>query len=291
MKLSKITILLSLVFVFNGCLKKEDNTVSTEIVKDLKSYFHWTPNSKPLVSAHRGGPYAGFPENCIATFENIIHYTPALIECDVARTKDGVLVMMHDDSVDRTTTGNGKVSDLTFSEIEKLKLKDNDGQVTDYKVPTFRDVLDWARDKAILTVDIKRSVAFEEVIKEIRDAKAQSYAVVIVYSVGAAVKMHKLAPELMISVVIKNKDEFERIKTTGIPLDQLLAFTGVTALNKAHYKMLHDAGIYCIIGTMGNIDRSAMKRGDKVYEKLIEMGVDVLATDRPIEAAKIFKNK
>ncbi len=289
MKLSKIITLLSLIFFFNGCLKKEADTVSINTVEDLKSYFRWTPDSKTLVSAHRGGPYAEFPENCIETFENIISYTPALIECDVARTKDGVLVMMHDNEVNRTTTGSGLVTDLTFAEIQKLKLKDNDGQVTDYKVPTFRDVLDWARDKAILTVDIKRSVAFEEVIKEIRNANAESYAVVIVYSVGAAIKMHKLAPELMLSVTVKNKDEFERIKATGIPLDQLVAFTGVTALNKEHYKMLHDEGIYCIIGTMGNIDRSAVKRGDKVYEKLIEMGVDVLATDRPIEAAKIIR--
>lgn len=289
MKLPKIVILLSLIFVFNGCLKKEADTVSTNTVEDLKTYFHWTPESKPLISAHRGGPYAGFPENCIETFENIVNFTPALIECDVARTKDGVLVMMHDNEVDRTTTGSGLVTDLTFAEIQKLKLKDNDGKITDYKVPTFRDVLDWARDKAILTVDIKRSVAFEEIIKEIRDANAESYSVVIVYSVGAAKKIHRLAPELMLSVTVKNKAEFERIKETGIPLDQLMAFTGVTALNKEHYKMLHDEGIHCIIGTMGNIDRSAVKRGDKVYEKLIEMGVDVLATDRPIEAAKAIK--
>ncbi len=289
MKLSKFIILLSFIFVFNGCLKKETKTVATHSLEDLKTYFHWTPESEPLISAHRGGPYAGFPENCIATFENIVSYTPALIECDVARTKDGALVMMHDDNVNRTTTGSGLVTDLTFSEIQKLKLKDNDGKITDYKVPTFTEVLDWARDKAILTVDIKRSVAFEAVIEEIRAANAEAYSVVIVYSVGAAKKIHRLAPELMLSVVIKNKAEFERIKEAGIPLDQILAFTGVTALNKEHYKMLHDEGIYCIIGTMGNIDRSAVKRGDKVYEKLIEMGVDVLATDRPIEAAKVIR--
>src|SRR5690554_1261133 len=55
----------------------------------------------PLVSAHRGGSAKGFPENCIETFERAITFAPAIIETDIAMTKDSVLVLMHDDKLDR----------------------------------------------------------------------------------------------------------------------------------------------------------------------------------------------
>ena len=62
----------------------------------LNEFFSWTADRIPLVSAHRGGPYPGFPENSIESFEHVIKQTPAVIECDIAMTKDSVLVMMHD---------------------------------------------------------------------------------------------------------------------------------------------------------------------------------------------------
>jgi len=79
----------------------------------LHEYFSYLGNDVPLISGHRGGTTKGFPENCIAAFENTLRYTPAFFEIDPRLTKDSVIVLMHDPTLERTTNGSGKVSDFT----------------------------------------------------------------------------------------------------------------------------------------------------------------------------------
>ena len=82
---------------------------------NLPAFFDCLRESgRTIVAAHRGGPSAGFPENAVLTFENTLRQVPAVLELDIARTRDGVLVLMHDETVDRTTTGTGRVGDLTL---------------------------------------------------------------------------------------------------------------------------------------------------------------------------------
>lgn len=253
---------------------------------DAREVFKWEPGLGSMISAHRGGPYPGFPENCIETFDNTLSYTKALIEFDVNTTKDGHLVLMHDDKVDRTTNGTGYVDGMTLAEIKNLRLKDNEGKITDFNVPTLAEVLQWAKEKgALVSVDVKRGVDFEKVIRLIEQTGAESHVSIIVYTVENAVKVHRLNPSLMISITIRNKDEFERVKKAGIPGKNIIAFTGIRLLARDHYKMLHDQGIFCILGTFGNLDRRAVIRGDHLYRDLIDKGVDIIATDRPKEAA------
>lgn len=68
---------------------------------------------------HRGAPYFA-PENTISSFEKAIELKADFLETDVQQTKDKVLVIMHDSTIDRTTSGKGKVSELTWAELEKL---------------------------------------------------------------------------------------------------------------------------------------------------------------------------
>ncbi|MBC7921380.1 MAG: glycerophosphodiester phosphodiesterase family protein [Ferruginibacter sp.] len=256
---------------------------------ELRQHFRRTPARKPLVSAHRGGPTSGFPENCLATFDHTLRFAPAIIECDVQLTKDGQLVMMHDETLDRTTNGTGKLADRTYDELQPLRLEDNAGQLTDYRIPTLSQVLDWARGKAILTVDVKRGVPAERIVEAIRQAKAESYAAVITYSAEAALQYHRLHPDLMISVTVRNPEDFQRLAATGIPFDHLLAFVGVSEPEPSLYELLHAKGISCILGTMGNLDRKAAARTTNVYADLIRNGADILATDQPKEAAEALK--
>jgi glycerophosphoryl diester phosphodiesterase len=110
-----------------------------------------------MASAHRGGAGAGFAENAIPTFEHTLRSAPqAFLEVDVARTRDGVLVLMHDDSVDRTTTGAGDVSSLTATQFSAL--------------------------------DMKRGVSYEDVAREVREANAMDRVVSITYSVDGAAR-------------------------------------------------------------------------------------------------------
>lgn len=264
--------------------------IAVDSVEETKAFYSWTADRIPMVSAHRGGPYPGFPENAIETFQNVINYTPSIIEFDVALTKDSVLVLMHDNTLERTTTGSGKVIDMTFAEIRKLKLVDNDGKATDFQIPTLDEVLVWGKGKVLFTVDIKREVPFEMVVEAIKKHNAESYAAVITYSLEAAKKVHQLHPDLMLSVTIRNDGELKRFEGSGIPVDQWIAFTGTSERPKEFNAKLHDLGVFTILGVLGNLDKSAIARGDQVYVDFVNNGADILATDRPIEAAEAIKS-
>jgi len=266
-----------------------DFLIQVDDLEETRDFYTWTSDRIPLVSAHRGGPYPGFPENAIETFDNIIKFTPAIIELDVAMTKDGVLVLMHDDDLERTTTGKGKVEEVTYEYIQTLFLEDETGAQTDFKVPTFKEALIWSKGKVLLTVDVKQSVPYEKLIAEIRETSSEANAAVITYSFAAANKMHSLAPELMLSITIRNEEEIERFEETRIPWTRVIAFTGVTERPQEFNQALHEKGVFTILGVLGNLDRSAIARGDEIYAGFVQKGADILATDRPIEAAAAIK--
>lgn len=265
------------------------NRIELADVEEAKGFYTWTSDRIPMVSAHRGGPYPGFPENAIETFAHVLDYIPTIIELDVAMTKDGVLVLMHDDELDRTTTGKGPVSDATYAEIQQLFLKDNEGTITDFRVPTLEEALIWSKGKALLTVDIKQSVPYEKIIEAVRDTKSEAHAALITYTFPAAKKLHSMAQDLMLSVTIRNSEEIKRLEETGIPWNRVIAFTGVAERPQEFNKALHEKGVFTILGVLGNLDQRAKARGDEIYVSFVQNGADILATDRPIEAAAAIK--
>lgn len=243
-----------------------------------------------MISAHRGGRYlTGYPENALETFQYVLSHTPAILEFDVNMTADSVLILMHDSGLERTTTGSGKVMAQTWDSIKQLNLVDDMGNETSYHIPTLASVFRWLRNKTIATVDIKRGVPHDKVVAMIENYKVEDYAVVITYSIEDAVKIHELNPKLMLSVTIRNMAEYERFKVSGIPAQNVVAFTGTVESSPALYKVLNKEGIRCILGTMGNLDKRAAAVGPQVYQQLIENGADILSTDRPLEAGKALK--
>ncbi len=251
----------------------------------------WSQNRKTLVSAHRGGgQYPGYPENCLESFSYIHQKTKAIIECDVRMTKDSVLVLLHDESLERTTTGTGKISKKYWPQIQDLRLKDHLGTVTQHQIPKLTDAIKLGLSKGILyTWDIKRGTALDLVIHTIKTMKAEKISVIIVYNVDDALKVYRLAPGLKLSVPIRNFDEYDRFVSTGIPWSRIVAFTGTRLSDSTLYQRLHDHKVLCILGTLGNLDNKAKVKGDQFYKHLVARGVDVLATDRPIEVHKVFK--
>jgi len=283
-------LLLALQLVFVACSPSLKNTHLEIPEGELPQFFDYTPNPVPLVSAHRGGMvYAGYPENCIETYEYVLQYTPAIIECDVAMTKDSVLILMHDNTIDRTTTGEGAVDDLTWAEIQQVQLEDNFGNATDFEVPLFSEVLEWAEDKTVLTVDVKRSVPFEKVVALIEEYGAENYAAIITYNERAAQKIHRLNPELMLSVTIRQEEDLANLQAAGIPVDRMVAFTGTSEASPELYQKLHALDVLCILGTLGRLDKQAAAEGEELYRQAIRNGVDILATDRPVEAARAIR--
>ena len=266
-------------------------------VPPLTDAFRYAADKPCYVSAHRGGRFLpNLPENALETFVFTHHQTPrAFIECDVAETKDKTLVLMHDASLDRTTTLSGKLTSYTWDEIKDARLKDDFGKVTPYHIPLFNKVLKWAKKEGIiLQVDIKRGVSFSNVIHTLEKYEMEEQVIIITYNLQDAQKAYKLNHDLLIAVTIRNTEEWERFKNANIPYKNIIAFTGTKDKSAEIFTILHKNNISCIFGSLGNIDKKAEKKGIAVYWELIEKGVDVFATDRPAavqQAIDIYPNR
>ena len=249
------------------------------------------PLAETAISGHRGAKrIANYPENCLETFAYLRDSINLLIECDVARTADGVLVLMHDSSIDRTTTGSGTLKHMNYSELEGLYLKDYQGTVTGFRVSTFADVCDWAKQSGtVLTVDLKGQAVEADVIAMLNEKGMEENAIVITYSLEQAERIFDLDPDYAQSVSIRSDDEWNRYNSKGIPpVDKVFAFTGTRQSPASLYATLHAENITCIFGSLGNIDQQALAQGAQVYKNLEAKGVDILATDIPLTAAAML---
>lgn len=243
----------------------------------------------PRISAHRGGRFiVGYPENALETFQYIAKQVPLIIECDVNMSSDSILFLMHDQTLSRTSTGNGKVLETPWPVIRNLYLIDDYGIVTRYRPPALSTVLDWASYEFQLTLDIKRGVPISKVVEMVRETGALEYASVITYNYEDALEAYSTDPRILLSVNIRNTVELQRYLDGPFNNANLMAFTGITARTAAFYKKIKQAGIQVIVGTMGNLDKRAEKKGSRIYQDLHRSGADILATDRPVAAYKAF---
>ncbi|MEN5235638.1 glycerophosphodiester phosphodiesterase family protein [Sphingobacterium faecium] len=295
----KINLFLFLTFVtvfLAACFRNGTSTdvlannknLNLKTVEELYQFLTYDENRYPLISLHRGGPTTGYPENAIETFAFNASYRPAIVECDVQLTKDSALILMHDSRLERTTNGSGKVDEKTKNELKNLRLKDPNGKLTPYRIPTLEEALAWGKGKVIFTLDVKQGVPYDLVIRAIRNQKSESNTVIITYSANQAAVVHNLAPDLMLSAPIKNVADLLRLNDRDIPDNRLVAFIGTSEAEKSLIDLIHGHGIMCILGTLGNLDKQAKQKGDQLYARFIENGADILSTDRPLEAGRIL---
>ena len=241
-----------------------------------------------IVSAHRGGPYPGYPENALETMQALLSEVPAIMEIDVATSADGVLYLNHDDTLDRTTTGEGRADALSWDELSKLRLEDNDGRLTPYAPTRFEDALEWAKGRTILQIDFKRTTRYEDVAAEIRRQQAEGRVILIATSVASAEKLHRLLPGAMISLPLDTQSELNGAVAAGIPDDRILGFTGIEDPRPRLFSILNGRDVEVIFGTLGgadSIDNDIARSGyEALYADIAAQGADIIATDRPREA-------
>jgi glycerophosphoryl diester phosphodiesterase len=255
--------------------------------RELQEFFKYTPDRIPLISGHRGSTKEGYPENCLATLENTLRHTPAFFEVDPRLTKDNVIVLMHDATLERTTTGKGKVADYTWAELKELKLKDSKGNVTAYGIPTLEEALAWAKGKTILNLD-KKDVPLPMLAAKLREWSADSQVMLTVHNAEQARFYYNDNNQRMFSAFIKNKKELEEYEKAGIPWAQIMAYIGPTnsTESKEMCDLLHARGVMCMISAAPSYDKlpDATAR-QTAYREIIQAGTDVIESDRPIEAA------
>ena len=256
---------------------------------DLNSFFDCLESEGlALVSAHRGGPYPGYPENALETMAAVLAEIPAIMEVDLAASADGVLYLMHDDTLDRTTDGSGAVDAFAWRDIAKLRLVDNEGRKTAFAPPRFDEALAWAEGRTILQLDFKSSARFEDAAAEVRRQDAEDRVILIAYSIPAAQKLHRLMPDAMISLSLNSQSELNRAVAEGLPVNRLMGFTGTETPRPRLFSTLSNRDVEVIFGTLGrgdSIDNDIARSGDEArYAEIAGQGVDIIATDRPLKA-------
>ena len=157
MKTKFILLFVCICALFASCSTEKAATRAEQIRKQLLT----CDESSVIVVAHRAD-WRNFPENSLVAIQSSIDMGVDMLEIDVQRTKDGVLMLMHDHNLDRMTNGSGNIAETTWEEISKLNLKDHQGNLTEYKVPTLEQALLLCKDRIMINLD-KADRYFDEV--------------------------------------------------------------------------------------------------------------------------------
>jgi glycerophosphoryl diester phosphodiesterase len=244
-----------------------------------------------VVAAHRGQPGPSAAENAMSSFRATLAAGVPFLEIDVARTSDAVLALMHDDTLDRTTTGSGAVSERTWAEIQRVKLKRADGTVLDERVPALAEALTWGRHAgARFEIDVKRTTPFSEVIAAAKAADMEDRVLVVTYTLEDAVTVHRLDGNVMISVTLDSPQAIDAARRAIDPR-RMLGWTGTSAPETRPFDALRAAGIEPIFGTLGlpgqRLDDKYLADGDpSEYRGLVRAGVVMIASDTAVVAQR-----
>lgn len=291
-----LSLQLPVIFLFINCSSaiqaQNLHRLPIKTVQDLHAFFKWDAKKPPIISGHRGGMVAGFPENSIATFENTLKHTPAFFEIDPRLTKDSVIVLLHDATLDRTTTGTGKLSDYTWAELKTLRLKDAAGNVTNNRIPTLDEAIAWARGKTVLNLDHK-DVPLSTTAALIRKHKADAFVILTVHSPAEAQFYLSTNPNLMFSTFVRNRQEWDAYEKAGIPAANMIAYIGPTVKpeNKELYTLLNAKGIMCMISAASTYDKTKdPAERFSAYRAIVEDGASIVESDYPINVAEALKS-
>jgi glycerophosphoryl diester phosphodiesterase len=191
---------------------------------------------------------------------------------------------MHDSTLDRTTTGKGKISDYTWEELKRLKLKDSVGNVTQYTIPLLDEVLRWAKGKTILMLD-KKDVPLQTILKKIANHNAESYVLVSTYEPKEALFYYKHNKNIMFEAFILHEKLIKEYENTGIPCRNIVAYVSKSK-NKGLYTALHERKIMCIYYTTPVLEKiESSSERIKAYQNVIQNGGDILLSDNIFEVS------
>ena len=256
---------------------------------------------KVLVVAHRAC-WKKAPENSLPAIRDAIALGSDIVEIDLQRTKDGVFVIMHDGTVDRTTNGKGKVSDFTLEELKKLRLKGLDGKLTEEPVPTLAEALEQGKDLVLFNLD-KSDRYLNELLPWLRKSGTTRQVLV-----KGTLDLQKLRQQLaedrdLLYMPIFRKYSPKKTAEAAAPvqpltMDTLYPMDGeVRAIELSFgtldqpelapeiFKQFKQRNIRVWTNTLAVshpadfTDKSALKNPDQIWGKLIERGFSIIQTD------------
>ena len=261
---SKLTFIFACFFVISACsCNKAMNTKA---------------NNHLIVVAHRGGAGLGM-ENSLSCIEKGIQAGADMVEIDLHLTSDGRIVVCHDRTVNRTTNGEGRIAEMTWAEIQQLRLLDKDGKPSDETLPTFEQVLELCKGRCGMLIEIKKKKDLYVGIEALADSLVKQYGMqnqVVFQSFNDDVlfKLHELDPTLRLEKLL--------FSLTGNTL-----FDGTfTSFSAEKYSFISSFNIHNAFASQRFICRMhEVGKEVKVWTvdkpKKVPDGVDGIITNRP----------
>ena len=275
-------ILLSGACLLFGCKSSSSNTnIKNKAWQTLES----ASDHSIIISGHRGGRGEGMPENSLHTFQKVTQAMPVFFEIDPRITKDSVIVLMHDETLDRTTNGTGKLKDYTWEEVRKLRLKDLPGNVTADTIPLLEEAILWSKGKAILNFD-RKDVPPAMIVDLIKKCKAEEYVMLTVHTGEQARYYYDRMPKIMLSAFARNDKEYDDMAASGVPWENMIAYVGhsIDEKNRHIVEKLRQHGVKCMISVAPTHDKLGTEAERKAgYLLEIAKMPDIIESDYPIE--------
>ena len=208
---------------------------------------------------HRGAS-AYEPENTIRAFKRAIEMGCEGVEMDLRRSKDEKIVVIHDETVDRTTNGKGKVSEMTIDEIKKL---DSHGE----KIPLLSEVLSEVKADIYL-LDIKEAGYEESIVKEVKDAKLVDKVIFISFNYDSLRRVKEAGGEKIGLIYDAQPYPIQIAKT----LKAYAMLPSYNLLNRIHANELKKNKFFIAPWVINDIS---------ILEKMVSFKVDAIITDKP----------
>jgi glycerophosphoryl diester phosphodiesterase len=244
------------------------------------------------IAAHRGG--AGlWPEASLLAFRQALGLGVDFLEFDLHMTRDGELVVIHDATLDRTTTAQGAVHDLTLTQLAPARIRARDGSVTDEPVPTFAELLDLAAPAAVeilpeikVGLDGKPYLGIEaKVIALLRARGMLGRAIVQAFEASTIRRLLTVEPTLR-TMLLVSRARVQREHAAPGDVVRWVKELGATDLGMDH--RIVDAAVITEARKAG-IRVSAWTVNDEIdLRRMFGLGVDVVMTDRPDLAKRLL---
>lgn len=169
--------------------------------------------------------------------------------------------------------------------------------MTDYRIPTLDEAIEWPRGKTILILD-KKEVPVETCVRKIREHKAQAHVMIMAYGIDDSKTVYDLDSNVMMEVMVGDRDRFEQFDQSGVPWNRVIPFIShQPPKDPGLIEMIHAKGASCMAGSSRYLDLDLKALGQPSpelrasYRKLLQGGVDIIETDLPIQVSQlIFQN-
>lgn len=239
------------------------------------------PASGLMIAAHRGA-HARVPENSLASIQAAIAEGADIVEIDIAVTRDGTPVLMHDRTVDRTTKGKGRIEDQTASEVAALRLKERDGRPNGEAPPTLARALALACGRILVDLDLK-SDRLGPIVAVVNASGMRATSLYFDSDPAVLKGVRALDPQARVMVRL----------TTDLSLGALLKSVGAAQVVHADPESLTPEaraeiaklGLRVWLNSLGDADERLSAGDPAAVENLLRLGATILQTDAVPELA------